>query len=245
MTAAVVLITGAASGLGAEFLQYYHNIEYVPLIAIDLNPIKLPAELRISGRVQSLVVNVALEEDIVRLADTLRDRPIQSIIHCAGIRGLVPEIARAQPGNVGAAETLEAMNPQTMIKAFEINCVGTFNLIRALLPNLRLASKASPKCIILGSRMGSMHTNTAGGGYAYRASKAALNAVVKSFSIDVPEVMFALLHPGRVETGLVACKEEGAVSVQESVRDCAEVIQGLTLESSGAFMDRFGQKIQW
>ena len=248
MTSASILITGAASGLGAEFLRFYHNKETAPLIAIDLTPIDLPEELQISDRVQSFNLNVAVEKDVEQLAKNLRNRPIQTIIHCAGIRGLVPEIVKAQPNNVAAAETLEAMNPQTMIKTFEVNCVGTFNLIRALLPNLRLAAETSPnprKCIILGSRMGSMQANAAGGGYAYRATKAALNAVVKSFSIDVPEVAFAIIHPGRVETGLVACKEEGAVSVQESVADCAQVIQGLALESSGAFVDRFGDKIEW
>lgn len=81
--------------------------------------------------------------------------------------------------------------------------------------------------------------------YAYRASKAALNAIIKSFAIDVPEVTFLLLHPGRVETGLVEWKEEGAVSAEESVRDCMLVIDGLESDESGTFTDRFGVIIPW
>lgn len=95
--------------------------------------------------------------------------------------------------------------------------------------------------------MGSVSANSAGGGYAYRASKAALNAVVKSFAIDVPGVQFLLLHPGRVETGLVAWKEEGAIDVDESVGDCLRVMKRMVEEGweSGRLVDRFGDVIAW
>ena len=87
--------------------------------------------------------------------------------------------------------------------------------------------------------------NTAGGGYAYRASKAALNAIIKSFSIDVPEVIFTVIHPGRVETGLVASREEGAIEANESIKDMLRIIDKLTKEDSGRFYDRFGDPIVW
>lgn len=90
-----------------------------------------------------------------------------------------------------------------------------------------------------------MGYNTTGSAYAYRASKAALNAIIKSFSIDVPEVVFTILHPGRVESGLVMCKEEGAISAEESVRTMVPLIGGFGKEDSGRFMDRFGERIEW
>ncbi len=194
--------------------------------------------------------------------------PIHLLIHCAGIRGLVPRIVEAEKGNVATAETLDVMDHATMMRTFEINTWGTMNLVKSFLPGLRLAAAdasafatdatvtggvdstttptvPTPKVIILSSRMGSVASNTAGGGYAYRASKAALNAVVKSFSLDVPEVVFALLHPGRVETGLVQWKEEGAISVEESLRDCLKIIEGLGKRDSGKLVDRFGVEIPW
>lgn len=97
----------------------------------------------------------------------------------------------------------------------------------------------------MSSRMGSMSSNVSGAGYAYRASKAALNAVVKSFSLDVPEVTFVLNHPGRVETGLVRCKEEGAISAEESVKGLAVLIEKWDRSDSGKFYDRFGDVIVW
>ena len=93
--------------------------------------------------------------------------------------------------------------------------------------------------------MGSVGANTTGGAYAYRASKAALNAVIRSLSLDVSEVSFAILHPGRVETQLVPWKEEGAISSSSSVSDCVRVINGLRLKDSGSFLDRNGETINW
>ena len=150
---------------------------------------------------------------------------------------------------VAAAETLEAMDYPTMMKTLEINTWGTFNVIRSFLSNLQLAavtqSSSKPKVIILSSRMGSISANTAGGGYAYRASKAALNAVVKSFVIDIPDVQFLMLHPGRVETGLVRGREEGAIEAAESVGGIVRLIEGWGKDSSGEFYDRFGKRIEW
>ncbi|KAF1934046.1 uncharacterized protein M421DRAFT_415094 [Didymella exigua CBS 183.55] len=130
--------------------------------------------------------------------------PINPLVHHAGIRGLIPSIVRSQRGNVAAAETLGVMDHSTFTTTFEVNTWGTFNVITSFLPSLNLATNA--KFVILSSRVGSVEANTAGAGYAYRASKAALNAVVKSFVIDLPEVAFLLLHPGKVETGLVEWK---------------------------------------
>ena len=135
------------------------------------------------------------------------------------------------------------MDHSTFTKTFEVNTWGTLNTVTSFLFNLKSAENA--RVVILSSRMGSVGANTAGGGYAYRASKAALNAVVKSLVIDVPEVMFLLLHPGRVETGLVDWKEEGAISVQESLSDCLDVMGKIKKEDSGKLVDRFGEVIPW
>jgi len=174
------------------------------------------------------------------------------LIHCAGIRGLVPSIVREKEGDVAAAETLEAMDRDTMIRTLEINTWGSLNVVRSLLPHLERAAAYSqttgappPKAIFMSSRMGSVGANSGGGGYAYRASKAALNAIIKSLSIDVKGVVFLALHPGRVETGLVEWKEEGAMTVEESLETCLPVIGRLKLTDSGSFLDRFGEEIRW
>ncbi|KAH6620071.1 hypothetical protein C7974DRAFT_225692 [Boeremia exigua] len=241
MAPQTILITGAASGLGLAFLLHYASQTPPPfLIAIDTVPFPpdLPKFKRLGFR-----ADVTSPEELYVAQTAVDDEPIGLIIHCAGIRGLVPRVVAEQPGDVAAAETLAVMDRSTFTKTLEVNTWGTFNLVTSFLPSLKMAE--DPKVVIMSSRMGSVSANVAGGGYAYRASKAALNAVVKSFAIDIPEVTFLLLHPGRVETGLVEWKEDGAISTQESLSDCLKVIDGLKKEDSGKFVDRFGETIAW
>jgi len=223
------------------------------MIAIDNQPFPPQIAEQHGATVHFHQLDIISAQKAEELASTLTSTPITLILHCAGIRGLVPEIVVQQKqGNkdVAATETLEAMDHATMMRTFEINTWGTFNVIRAFLPQLRLGAaeiSSKPKVIILSSRMGSISANTAGGGYAYRASKAALNAVVKSLTIDVPDVQVLMLHPGRVETGLVEWKEEGAIGVEESVKDCMRVLEKMDEEGweSGRLVDRFGVIIPW
>jgi NAD(P)-dependent dehydrogenase (short-subunit alcohol dehydrogenase family) len=242
-----ILISGAASGLGKAFLEAYIANPDNKIVAIDRSRIDISTLGDASSRVQTYTVDVTSEDSITAFTKSIANLEIQIIIHSVGIRGLVPSIEAEFPHDVARAETLEAMDSSTMLQTFQVNTIGTFLLIRALLPNLRLAgSPAAPaRVIIMGSRMGSVSYNTTGGAYAYRASKAALNAVIKSFAIDVPDIVFAILHPGRVETGLVKCREEGAVEAGESVTDMLKWVGGLGLEKSGKYFDRFGEDIGW
>jgi NAD(P)-dependent dehydrogenase (short-subunit alcohol dehydrogenase family) len=239
-----VLISGAASGLGKAFLErFVQSAEFTTIIAVDRSPINGVED----ERVQYLDVDVSSTQSITNLAQQLRDVPIHLCIHSAGIRGLVPSVEAQHPDDVARAETIEAMDSDTMMRTFQINTAGTFLLIQALLPNFDIAKKTGTqaKVVVIGSRMGSISYNTTGGSYAYRASKAGLNAVMKSFSIDVQDVIFTVLHPGRVETALVKCREEGAIEPKESVDEMMKVIDTLTIAESGKFYDRFGQVIGW
>jgi NAD(P)-dependent dehydrogenase (short-subunit alcohol dehydrogenase family) len=237
-----ILISGAASGLGQAFLDAYSNNKSNTVIAIDKEHIPQSAYQNRAATIRSHIVDVTDESSINHFATLLNRAPIDLFIHSVGIRGLVPSVEDAQPESV-AAETLHAMDLSTLMHTFQVNAAGTFLLIRSLLPSLRQAN--SGKVVIMSSRMGSVGHNTTGSAYAYRASKAAVNAMVKSFSIDVPEVVFVLCHPGRVESRLVKYKEDGAISAQESVSGLLPLVQSWNQNDSGRFYDRFGQPIVW
>ena len=237
-----VLISGAASGLGKAFLHRFASQGDIRIIAIDRSAILH----EFGDPVQSFKVDVSSPASIAAFADQISNAKINLFIHSAGIRGLVPSIASANPSNVAAAETRQVMDLNTMMHTFQVNAAGTFLLLQAVVPKLANGSGGDPaKVVIMGSRMGSVSYNSTGGAYAYRASKAALHAIVKSFSIDVPEVLFTILHPGRVETGLVASREEGAIEAEDSVDDMMKFIGKLGLADSGKFYDRFGESIGW
>lgn len=313
----LILITGAASGLGLALFQHFaardpaspehHKYD---VVGVDKSAWRLPGKgfqwqttIGKCGKYVQLDITASPKRldnfannflystmPSPKTGQTRRyPRPVSLLIHCAGVRGLVPAVEAALPGNVGAAESLEVMDAETMRRTFDVNVVGTLQLMQAVIPHMQLyadfvkerqdevtaafggssswldqvraqGSRASlqtnhllppqdppARAVVMGSRMGSVGANDVGGGYAYRASKAALNAVLKSLSMDVPDVCFASVHPGRVETGLVKEKEEGAISVEESLKDLLPLIEKLGDGdlASGCFVDRFGKAINW
>jgi len=97
----------------------------------------------------------------------------------------------------------------------------------------------------MSSKMGSLDDNNSGGSYVYRSSKAALNAVMKSLSVDlVPRgISVAILHPGWVRTDMGG--PSGLIDAPESVNGLRRVIEGLNLENSGRFYNYDGAEIPW
>ncbi|ROW07259.1 hypothetical protein VMCG_03806 [Cytospora schulzeri] len=257
-----VLITGAYSGLGRACFQHFVGLSdgngTFQVVGIDRQP-WTDGEGSTHRSYSHGRHSVYVQLDVTSPAEELRafvrswigeETPVYLVIHCAGVRGLVPSVELKKSDDVATAETLEAMDVVTMMRTFEINVTGTFNVLTAILPNLRLAAARedlNARVVIMSSRMGSVAANDKGGGYAYRASKAALNAVVRSMSIDVPGVFFALVHPGRVETGLVSVKEDGAFSCEESLKTLLPMIDGFGKGQSKnlCFVDRFGEDIPW
>ena len=239
-----VLITGASSGIGLAFLKYYAAQNDTTILTADIQPLPSSAPQKATHH----ILDVRSEDSIAQFAKAIASQAIDLVIHSIGVRGLVNHLHTEQPGSAQEAETLQAMDLATIMSTFQINTAGSFLLFRAILPNLLLFKQKSgkqAKVVVMSSRMGSQSANTAGAGYAYRASKAALNAVVRSLAVDVPQVVWVLCHPGRVESALVRYKEEGAISGQESVEGLVPIIDAWDAANSGRFYDRFGDKIEW
>ncbi|TXI16724.1 MAG: SDR family NAD(P)-dependent oxidoreductase, partial [Nitrosomonas sp.] len=84
-----------------------------------------------------------------------------------------------------------------------------------------------------------------GGSYIYRSSKAAVNIVMKSLSIDLNarRITAVLLHPGWVRTDMGG--PNGLISVEQSVTGMRRVIDSLSFEDSGKFFAFDGQIVPW
>lgn len=136
---------------------------------------------------------------------------------------------------------LKGHSPEDFAQSFAVNSVAPFLLAQAVLPFLK--SSTSPKLVSITSKMGSIADNTSGGSYAYRASKAALNAIHQSLRWDHPWLTTLLIHPGWVQTDMGG---GGAnVPVSESARGIWAQINGARPETSGRFVDYRGQEISW
>lgn len=135
-------------------------------------------------------------------------------------------------------------------KSFRVNALGPALLMKHLLPLFPRRGKSV--FATLSARVGSIGDNGYGGWYAYRASKAALNQLVKTASIELsrkwPEAICVALHPGTVETALTAPFSKQALNVRRpelAAAQLMDVLNGLTAAQSGAFLDYRGETLPW
>ncbi len=128
-------------------------------------------------------------------------------------------------------------------RVFDIN-VFTPQALAELMAD-KLASAERGVVVTLSSMLGSNELNTSGSLYAYRASKAAVNSIMKSMGHDLGKrgVIAAALHPGWVQTDMGGSGAE--VQVRQSVTGLREVIDGLTPDDAGAFIAYDGTRMPW
>jgi NAD(P)-dependent dehydrogenase (short-subunit alcohol dehydrogenase family) len=144
-------------------------------------------------------------------------------------------------------DTLDTVTYNTLHSTFVVNTFGPLLLTQALVGNL---SKSSyPRVAVMSSRMGSIADNSSGGQYAYRASKAAVNAIFKSLAVDLKEksITVILLHPGIVKTNIGGNGDEAPMAVEADVAasDLWRVLISKGTESSGKWYHRNGEELPW
>jgi NAD(P)-dependent dehydrogenase (short-subunit alcohol dehydrogenase family) len=104
---------------------------------------------------------------------------------------------------------------------------------------------------VLSAKVGSIGDNRLGGWYSYRASKAALNMLVKTASIEVarthPQAVLVALHPGTVNSALSAPFRGGEIGrpADLATAQMLATLDGLTPADSGAFVAYDGQRLPW
>lgn len=141
--------------------------------------------------------------------------------------------------NAGIYEKDET--PEQFHKSFQTNTITPYFVTKALLPLLQKSSH--PKNINISSQMGSIEDNRSGSAYSYRASKAALNMIIKGLSVDYDWLTSIVVHPGWVQTRMGG--KEAPTQIHDSVSGLWELINGLKKDQSGLFFDYRGHKLPW
>lgn len=135
---------------------------------------------------------------------------------------------------------LAAVDPDHLMRDYRINAVGPVLAAKHLIP--LMAREGAGVFAALSARVGSIGDNRLGGWHAYRASKAGLNMLLKTVSVETrrthPELVIASLHPGTVATDLSApfqrgVKPEALFDPDRAAEQLLGVIAGLTPEDSG------------
>jgi len=246
---AVVLVTGASDGIGlalVEQLLATPSVGRVFASTRDLTRADRLCDLTVMhSRLQALEMDIRdpaqLDIAIAAMQDAGR---LDMVINTAGIlhdeHGLRPE------------RRLADVNAQNLMRAFETNALSALLLAKAVEPLLR--ESGAPVFTSLSARVASIGDNRLGGWYAYRASKAALNMLIKTLSIEwsrlTPKITCVALHPGTVRTPLSepfvrGRDDDGVFSPARAAEQLLGVISSLQPAQTGNFYAWDGQQIPW
>lgn len=229
-----MLITGANRGIGLEFVRQYAADGW-RVVACCRKPAAAEALNRLAAQYLNQVTVHALDVtdhvQIDQLTQTLSDQPIDLLINNAGV----------YPPARGDA--LGETDYAAWQQAFAVNTMAPLKMTEAFIQQV---SRSELKTIVtITSKMGSIADNRGGGSYIYRSSKAGVNIVMKSLSIDLnpQKIIAVVLHPGWVKTDMGG---PGAlISAEQSVTGMRRVIGNLTLKDSGKFYAFDGKEVPW
>lgn len=229
-----ILITGSNRGLGLEWVRQYAGEGWRVFATC-----RFPEQ---AGELQALVdrskhvtlhrLDVTQSDQLAALRKELNDEPVDVLINNAGVYY-----------EQWAQDPLGSINYDNWQHTLAVNTLGPMRVSETLIKNVARSSK---KLIVsITSHMGSISDIRNGNDYAYRSSKAALNAAMKGLSIEVREqgVGVLLLHPGWVRTRMGG--DSAPLSTQQSVTALRQLVDHFTLSQSGAFLRYDGTVMPW
>ena len=232
MTNPTILITGANRGIGLEVTRQFAEDGW-QVLACCRNPDDAGELQALSQRNLSIelhALDVTNYDQLTILADQLRHRPIDILLSNAGIYG---------SKGVGFGE----IDAEEWRQVLEVNTIAPLMLVQTFVE--QVAASQQKLVAIISSKVGSIADNSSGGSYIYRSSKAAVNQVVKSLSIDLAQrgITVISLHPGWVKTNMGGPNAE--ISTDESVSGLKSILQSASLAQSGQFIEFNGNSIPW
>ncbi len=218
-----VLVTGANRGIGLSWARAFRKRE-ATVYGTAREPGGAEDLREIGAHVEEL--DVTDDASVAMLAERLHGVSIDLLVLNAGIL---------------RRDTADTVDAALMLRQFDTNALGPLRVALALRPNLALADK--PAVVGMTSRMGSIADNTSGGFYGYRTSKAALNSVMKSLSIDLSPWPVIVIHPGYIATRMTG--NQGDLGPDEAVDRMMSIVDRLEPSMTGRFYHRDGHELPW
>ena len=197
-----------------------------------------------SDRVKNLFLDIEDEESIKNCIKNLPENIKFDLIFVA--TGILHN-----NNDIFPEKSIKDINQSKLEKVLLVNTIGPTLVGKYFIPHLRKDSKSI--FAFLSARVGSISDNKLGGWYSYRASKTALNQIIKNFSIEVrrsnPNAIFIGLQPGTVKSFLSKpfeknVRPENLFTPEYSATKMLEVIDNLSLEDTGKVYAWDGEEIQ-
>ncbi|XP_075156926.1 SDR family oxidoreductase sniffer isoform X2 [Haematobia irritans] len=244
-----ILITGCNRGLGLGMVK--------ALVKLPKPPQHLFATCRNKDQAKDLQDLASQNSNIHIMEIDLRninshENLVKQIDEITGGNGL--NVLFNNAGISPKSTRINMTNAEDIMNTLETNTVVPVMLAKACLPLLKKASKsyeALDLCvqraaiINMSSMLGSIEMNETGGLYAYRTSKAALNAATKSLSIDLfPfKILCVALHPGWVRTEMGG--KNAPLEIEPTTAEIIDTIMKFNASHNGGFYQHNGEKLPW
>lgn len=222
------LVIGASGAIGGALLQ---QLQADPRCALAVG----------LGRRTTPAIDFDDEASVANAAAALRAQgPWHCILHAAGVL----HGAHGMP-----EKRLGQLNYAQMDATFRVNALGPALVLAHFTPLLSRNERSV--FAVLSAKVGSISDNHLGGWYSYRASKAALNMLLKTASIEVARThqhaVLAALHPGTVDSPLSAPFRGAEIGrpPAAAAADLLRVLDGLGPNDTGGFYACSGQSLPW
>ncbi|MBC1218913.1 SDR family NAD(P)-dependent oxidoreductase [Nostoc sp. UCD120] len=244
------LIVGASQGIGIGFVKRLLQDEKIAKIYATSRQLELATDLialagEHSERLICLEMDITDELQIVETIQKIHTQvdKLHLVVNCVGLLhedSLQPE------------KSLRQINSENLLRYFQINSIGAVLLAKHLLPLLRHGERSVFASI--SAKLGSIGDNKLGGWYGYRASKAALNMLMRTAAIEYkrscPKALIVTLHPGTTDRRLSRpfqknVPAEKLFSVERTVTQLLAVIEQLQEGDSGQFFSWDGSRLPW
>jgi len=221
------LVIGASGGIGAAFAEQLRAQEHCGQVVCLHRQSQPPLDF-------------AIEDSIARAASVMKERgPFHLIINATGVLHTADFMPEKKLADLQYAQ---------MQATFLVNTFGPAMLLRHFAP---LLDKQRAVMAMLSAKVGSIEDNRLGGWYSYRASKAALNMMVKTAAIELkrthPDAVLFALHPGTVNTALSQPFRGASIGrpVAQAAIEMLAMINSMQPAQSGGFYTYAGVMLPW
>ncbi|MFT5756849.1 MAG: NAD(P)-dependent dehydrogenase (short-subunit alcohol dehydrogenase family) [Alteromonadaceae bacterium] len=242
------LIIGANSDIGKAIAEQISHSENIGLIIISRDIVNNTGH--IDGSVNSRVskINVqnyqatSIEQAIKKIPLNIH-APITRVFICNGI---------LHSDDFQPEKRLEEIDPAAFIQVMTANTLTPLIWIQKLTP--MLTGKTPCKIVVFSARVGSISDNRLGGWYSYRASKAALNMMLKTASIELARraknIKIIIFHPGTTDTPLSKPFQknvpENKLFTSEFVAtQLIMIVEKTAIDGTASYLDWQGKAINW
>ena len=233
----VAVITGANRGIGLELTRQYVDDGW-HVYAITRRSSDELDSLAESGSVTVIPADLTDDNSLRAAVAAIDAESVDLLVNNAGTMG------NGTFEELGFAfQAFGTFDRDEWHKVFDINVFTPQAMCELLADKLERAERGVAATI--SSMLGSHELNTSGSIYAYRASKAAVNSIMKSMGSDLGKrgVIAVALHPGWVQTDMGGAGAD--VTVTDSVTGLRNVIAGLSADDAGSFFAYDGQQMPW